>query len=353
MKRTLCIASIALCCLLLTACGAKVTGLKMMLAESLPVGDTALAKITAEYDKLDATEEAKAKAFEALGVTYTSSDEAVATVDTAGTVTAVAGGKVTITATAGGLTVSKDMEVLVPLTGVKATETLELVLNKADSGKVDAKPVPENANVEGKPSFTSSDEKVATVDTDGTVTAVANGEAVITTTLDSKTAETKVTVTTAATGIGLENSAGWIYVGGAYTLKPFTVPAEAPASTYTYTSANTGVATVNNSGVITGKSAGSAKITVKSADGFTTEYTITVNVKPAPPKPKPNTNNKPAAGGTTASGGAATGGGGDTGGGGAPAPAPDPAPPPATGGPEDSTQVGVGGGAGDDAGDLT
>lgn len=357
MKRTMSIACLLVSCLLLTACGPKVKGLSMTLAETLPIGDTALAKLTADYDKPEATDEDKAKAFEALGVTFTSSDETIATVDASGKVAAVAGGKATITATAGSISTAKDIEILVPLMGVETTKTLELVKNKTDNGKVDAKPVPANANVEEKPAYASSDEKIATVSADGTVTAVANGEAVITTTLDGKSAETKVTVTTAATGIGLESTAGWIYVGGGYTLKPYTLPAEAPASTYTYTSASTGVATVNANGVITGKSAGSAKITIKSADGFTTEYTITVKVKPAPPKPKPAANaKKPAAsGGAAAGGGTATpdAGGGAT----APTPAPEPAPAPPTGGGidygEDSPTVGVGGGAGHDMGDLS
>lgn len=358
---------IALCCVVLTGCGAKVTGFEIALPESLPVGEASIAEINATYDKPEATDEQKAKALDALGVTFTSSDEAIATVDTSGKVTAVAGGKVIITATAKELSANKEIAVLVPLESVTAPETLELILNKTDSETLGAKPKPENANVKGVLTYKSSDEKIATVDEKGTVTAVANGEAVITITADDKTAETKVTVTTAATGIALESTAGWVYVGGAYELKPHTVPTEAAASSYTYASDNTGVATVSDKGVITGKIAGSAKITVTSAEGFTAEYAITVKVKPAATKPSGGKTGTGTGGGTTAGGGNNTGGstGGGTPSGGGTAPAPDPVPPAPpelqhyhgngsdTGacpvcGAGYSPSIGVGGGAGND-----
>ena len=267
--------------LVLSGCGVQVTTLELQLPESVAVGESVSAKLTAEYDKPDAKDEEKEKAFAGLEIVWASSDEAVATVDETGTVMGIASGRATITAAAGNLKAEKEITVLVPLEGVSVPETLELALNKTESAKLEVKPVPENASTDGKFSYTSSDEAVATVDETGTVTAKANGEAVITVTLEGKRAETRVTVTTAATGIGLEKSEGVLYVGGSYTIKAYTEPEDAPQGAYTYTSSDSKIATVSDAGVITAKSAGTAEITVKSAEGFTAVYTITVKNRPA------------------------------------------------------------------------
>ncbi|MEG1558240.1 MAG: Ig-like domain-containing protein [Oscillospiraceae bacterium] len=140
--------------------------------------------------------------------------------------------------------------------------------------------------------WTSSDEAVATVDEKGNVTAKTPGECEITvTTKNNKTATATVTVKQTATGIELESSEGWIYVDGSVQLNPYTVPAKAAASTYTYKSDNEKVATVSASGAITGMAAGTAKITVTSAEGFTATYSITVQTRA--------TTANPTAGGST------------------------------------------------------
>lgn len=274
-------AVIAMAALVLTGCGVQVTGLKMQLPERVAVGESVTAVLTAEYDNAEAKDEEKAQALAGLALVWSSSDEAVAIVDENGVVTGVSGGTATITATAGELKVEAAITVFVPLEDIEVPKTLELALNKTESAKLAAKPIPANASVEGLPSFASSDETVATVSVDGTVTAVANGEAVITVTLGGKSAGTKVTVTTAATGIALEKTEGILYVGGSYTLQPYTLPEEAPESSYSYKSGNEAVATVSEAGVITAKSAGTAKITVTSSDGFEVVYTLTVKNKAA------------------------------------------------------------------------
>ncbi|MDO5603398.1 MAG: Ig-like domain-containing protein, partial [Oscillospiraceae bacterium] len=104
--------------------------------------------------------------------------------DETGTVMGIASGRATITAAAGDLKAEKEITVLVPLEGVSVPETLELALNKTESAKLEVKPVPANAAVTGSATYASSDEAVAAVSADGTVTAKANGEAVITVTLE-------------------------------------------------------------------------------------------------------------------------------------------------------------------------
>ena len=117
-----------------------------------------------------------------LTVEWSSSDEAIVTVDAEGNVTAVDAGEAYITATVkdkDGLTATTLVRVAVTPTGVEAPETLELVTNGENAKNLEAKIIPEDATGV-KLAYESSDENVATVDENGMVTAVANGECVIT-----------------------------------------------------------------------------------------------------------------------------------------------------------------------------
>ncbi len=117
-----------------------------------------------------------------LTVEWSSSDEAIVTVDSDGNVTAVSAGEAYVTATVkdkDGLTATTLVRVAVTPTGVEAPETLELVTNGENAKNLDAKIVPEDATGV-KLAYESSDEAVATVDENGMVTAVADGECVIT-----------------------------------------------------------------------------------------------------------------------------------------------------------------------------
>ena len=83
----------------LAACGAKIDPVSLPGTLRLEKGETAL--LTPAYGAGDATEEAVAKAAEKLTPAWSSSDEAVATVDENGLVTAVGAGRADITVTAG------------------------------------------------------------------------------------------------------------------------------------------------------------------------------------------------------------------------------------------------------------
>lgn len=80
-------------------------------------------------------------------------------------------------------------------------------MNGTESGSVNARVIPSNASA-ALLTYDSSDEAVATVDSTGKVAAVANGQAVITVSCEDKTTQTKVTVTTKATSIRLEQGSG-------------------------------------------------------------------------------------------------------------------------------------------------
>ena len=82
--------------------------------------------------------------------------------------------------------------------------------------------------------------------------------------------------TVAVTGVTLNAASGELTIGGQTTLTATVKPADASNKTVTWASSAPTVASVVN-GVVTALAPGSAKITVKTADGgFTAEYALTV-----------------------------------------------------------------------------
>ena len=125
-------------------------------------------------------------------VEWSSSDTKIVTVNEAGLVTAVAVGKAVITASVEGF--SADCQVTVSDVPVESVTlyTTERLLNYGESFELKATVLPENAPQSIL--WTSSDEKVATVDEKGVITAVGYGEATITATAGDKTATCLISV---------------------------------------------------------------------------------------------------------------------------------------------------------------
>ena len=134
-----------------------------------------------------------------------------------------------------------------------------------------------NTNV----TFKSLDEKVATVDKDGVVTGVSKGntKVIVTTEEGGFTAECTVNVD----GIeikGFERVGGRdITIGENQTrqLQVSITPENATDKKIQWTSTNEAVAAVDENGLVTSKSAGTAIITAKTNNGLQTEFFITVD----------------------------------------------------------------------------
>ena len=82
------------------------------------------------------------------------------------------------------------------------------------------------------------------------------------------------------TSVSLNKTALTLDVGKSYTLTKTVSPSNAVTS-YTWSSSNTSVATVDSNGKVTAKKAGTATITVKTSNGKTATCKVTVNL-PAP-----------------------------------------------------------------------
>ncbi len=151
---------------------------------------------------------------------------------------------------------------------VGGSETLTATVNPADAA---------NKNV----TWSSSATGVASVDATGKVTAASAGTATITVTTQdgSKTATCNVTITTstvAVTGVTLNTTAVTLAVGDVQTLTATVVPDVATNQNVTWSTSDATVATVSG-GSVTAVKAGTATITVTTADGNRTA-TCTVTV---------------------------------------------------------------------------
>jgi|GEM_PF-530266 len=132
-------------------------------------------------------------------------------------------------------------------------------------------------------SWSSGNSSVATVSSSGLVTGVAQGTATITVTTQDggKTSTSSITVNTTTvpvTGVTVSPASATINVGGTQQLTATVSPSNATNKNVTWTSGNTGVATVNSTGLVTGVASGTATITVTTQDGAkTATASITVN----------------------------------------------------------------------------
>lgn len=139
--------------------------------------------------------------------------------------------------------------------------------------------LPENASNKSL-TWESSDSTVASVDSNGNVTALKPGSTTITATAkdgSGKWGSCSVTVNNiAVSSVSLDKTTASLTVNGTTTLTPTVLPANASNKSVTWSSDNTSVATVNN-GVVTAKAAGTAIITVTTVDGSkTASCTVTV-----------------------------------------------------------------------------
>ena len=157
-------------------------------------------------------------------------------------------------------------------------------LTEGESETLTATITPSNATGDKTVKWSSSNEAVAAVDSNGKVTAKKAGTAVITvTSSNGKTAGCTVTVKQkeiAITGIGLNKSTTSLTEGESETLTATIAPSNATGDkTVKWSSSNTAVASVDSAGKVTAKKAGTAVITATSSNGKSASCTVTVKQK--------------------------------------------------------------------------
>lgn len=211
---------------------------------------------------------------------WTSSNPNVATVNNNGLVTGRSSGTSTITCTTtdgSNLSASCTITVAQLITSISIQGSLEMNTGNTYRLSVSISP----ASATGKSlKWNSSNGNVATVSGDGTVTAKSPGTAnitCVTTDGSKKSATCTVTVKQGVTGITLNKTSATIGVGNSTQLTANVSPSNATNKSVKWNSSNTGVATVNGNGQVTGVGVGTTTITCRSSDGnATASCTVTV-----------------------------------------------------------------------------
>ncbi|MBO4340872.1 MAG: leucine-rich repeat protein [Bacteroidales bacterium] len=213
-------------------------------------------------------------------VTWSSSDDKVASVDQAGKVTAVGGGEATITAKGGEKTATCKVSVSVPVESVSLNNT-SLTLKQGQSATLVATVKPNDAT-DKSVSWSSSDSSIAQVDQNGKVSAVKEGSATITAKAGEKQATCKITVqkqVIAVESVSLNQTSLTLEEGQFSTLTAIVKPDNATNKTVTWSSSAPENASVDQNGKVSALKAGSATITAKAGEKEAT-CKVTVQEKP-------------------------------------------------------------------------
>lgn len=253
---------------------AKLTGIKVT-PDKVTVEKGQTANLSVAYLPADTTDE--------KAVTWKSENENVATVDANGVVTAVAGGTTKIVATAKAndkITAVCEVKVPIHTESIELNETEIIGLRKGDTEKLTVSFKPANTEDSKEVKWTSSDSTVASVDKNGVVKGLKEGEATITvTTADGKhTASCVVKVKEVSIDLDkvelAQDTPNTLLKGQQHKIKVVFNQDEEPTetATYEYKSLDESIASVDANGVVTALKAGQVmlEITVKASSGSMT-----------------------------------------------------------------------------------
>lgn len=247
---------------------------------SITLSETALALVEGETATLTATvypANATDKA-----VVWSSSDAAVASVSDAGLVTAVKEGTAEISATAGNVSAQCTVTIrknVIAVESITLSQT-SLSMEEGQTAMLAATVSPADAT-DKTVTWTSSNNEIATVSTEGLITAIKEGTAKITASAGNQSATCTVTVKKgiiAVTSVTLSQTTLSLEEGETETLVATVLPSDATDKTISWTSSNAAIATVSNNGIVTAIKEGTATITATAGNQ---SATCTVTVKKA------------------------------------------------------------------------
>ncbi|MDR0794892.1 MAG: Ig-like domain-containing protein [Tannerella sp.] len=249
---------------------------------NLTLNKTTLSLVTGASEKLTASLVPPSSTEK---ISWTSDNPAIASVGSDGTVTALTVGTTTIKATTQDGQKSATCQVTVtkapvPVTGISLNHTTYTLYTGSTGNTVELKAtvIPLDASNQ-KVSWASKNTAIATVNTNGVVSAVAAGTVIITATTEEggKVAECTITVKTPVTGVSLNKYTLTLTVNEKENLVATITPANASNKTLKWSSSNPAIASVD-SNVVTAKVAGTATIIVTTQDGgFSASCNVTVN----------------------------------------------------------------------------
>ncbi len=222
-------------------------------------------------------------------VSYSSDNEKIATVDEKGLVTAHAKGQTAIRVMTmdGTKRVSYvNIQVVQLPEAVTIEETAPLILNVGDTHGLKAVITPDSAS-DKKVLWTSSDESVAQVNASGQVTATGQGQCEILCVSQAREqvrTTLPVIVVQLAKDLSFVSEKATLLAGQRALLRYVLEPLDVTNGEVAFTSSNEAVALVNESGIVTALSDGTASITVAAQDGSGKKDSLELTVARRPEK---------------------------------------------------------------------
>ena len=219
-------------------------------------------------------------------VTWTTSNAAVATVDNNGKVTAVANGSVTISAVAADKVAtcivsveSNNSTSIIPVSDLSLNQT-SLTLTEGETATLTATVAPDNAT-DKTVTWTTGIAAVATVSASGLVTAIGNGNTLITAYAGNLHVSCEVFVNKKDVNVPVESvvlnkTTLSLQPGWTETLVATVFPENATDKKVTWSTGNTAVVTVDENGKVTAVASGSATVTA-IAGSKSASCTVTVD----------------------------------------------------------------------------
>lgn len=215
-------------------------------------------------------------------LSYSSSDETIASVSNTGVVTATKAGEAVITvSTTDGSNLSASMNLTVKqyVTSIVLSEG-DRSLYTGEAFTLSVAAYPSDASY-SEVVFSSDHPEIAAVDPDGTIHALSAGTATITATAADRmsvSASMTVTVLQHAEEVITKSEEVNLDEGSTLSLSCTVLPADTSNPTLSYVSENSEIAEVSDTGIIYAKEKGTTTITVTAADQNTVSKTIKVVV---------------------------------------------------------------------------
>lgn len=216
-----------------------------------------------------------------IPLSYSSTDESVATVDANGLVTALSYGTTVISVTDGIITKGIAITVVDAEVSVSSTQ-----LKKGDTAEVQITVYPINQEASSI-TLTSSDNSVARIE-EGKIVGVGNGSAEITAVITVEVNGEEITLVRTftvssevpVTGLTVNNltDPNTMYLGEQKMIELTIIPEDAANTDLTFSTSDPSVISVDENGKLTANAVGTAEITVAASDGSGTELAVTITV---------------------------------------------------------------------------
>ena len=193
-------------------------------------------------------------------LTYISSDENIAKVDELGNITGINDGLAIITVKDKDSNISDSLMVRIINKEAEILEfyekDVEIRINESRELGIVINPIELKELI----SWTSSDERIVTVDNKGNITGLSNGKAIVKAIYGDKEALINVKVVLPVDSVDIEEKNVVLDINKTYELKPIILPETVSNQELTWVSSNPDIATVENN-IVTGISEGTSLIT--------------------------------------------------------------------------------------------